>query len=161
MERANPLSKQIKFAWTFRNICRLQILLLEPSADCKSFSWNHLLDPDRLKSYITHGIGPDGVLTKLDRVQVAIKYLMRDVVQYKKCDKEGKIILERLGLWKTSFRSENIANIKNRATREKDTTSKDLKAMQDLVHSTVAFEKVQNILEELNPSDDNIDFLVI
>ena len=32
--------------------------------------------------------------------------------------------------------------------------------MQDLVHSTVAFEKVKNILEEPNPSNDNIDFLV-
>ena len=43
---------------------------------------------------------------------------------------------------------------------EKDTTSKYLKATHDLVHSKVAFEKVQNILEEQNPSDDNIDFLV-
>ena len=131
----------------------MQNLLLEP-----------LLDPDRLKRYITHlqknGIGPDGVLTKLDRVQAAIKYLMRDVVQYRKCDKEGKIILELLQLWKTLFRSEKIAHIKDRAALEKDTTSKDLKAMQDLVHSTVAFEKVKNILEEPNPSDDNIDFLV-
>ena len=124
-------------------------------ADCKSFSWNHLLDPDKLKSYISHlqknGIGPDGVLTKLDRVQTAIKYVMRDLVQYKKCGTEGKIILERLALWKTSFRSEKIANVRDRAAREKDTTSKDLKAMHDLMHSKVAFEKVQNILEEQNP----------
>ena len=54
--------------------------------DCKCFSWNHLLNPDKLKSYITHlqknGIGPDGVLTKLDRIQGAVRYLMRDLVQY-------------------------------------------------------------------------------
>ena len=55
---------------------------------------------------------------------------------------------------------DKITHIKDRAVREKDTTSKDLKAMQDLVHSTVAFEKVKNILEEPTPSDDNIDILV-
>ena len=64
-------------------------------ADYKSFSWNHLLDPDRLKSYITHlqkiGIGTDGVLTKLDRVQTAIKYLMRDLVQYKNVVQREKL----------------------------------------------------------------------
>ena len=87
--------------------------------DCKTFSWNHLLDPDRLKRYITHlqknGIGPDGVFTKLDRVQAAIKYLMRDVVQYRKCDKEGKIIMAIVE------NVEKITHIKDRAVREKDT----------------------------------------
>ena len=132
-------------------------------ADCKCFSWNHLLNPDKLKSYITHlqknGVGPDGVLTKLDRIQAAVRYLMRDLVQYKKHVTEGKIILERLALWKTSFRAEKIANVRDRAAREKDTTSEDLKATHNLVHSTAAFEKVKNILEEQNPSDDHIDFL--
>ena len=83
---------------------------------------------------------------------------MKDLVQYKKCGTEGKIILERLALWKTSFRSETIANVRDRTAREKDTTSKDLKAMHDLVHSKVAFEKVQNPSDD--NIDDNIDFLV-
>ena len=48
--------------------------------------------------------------------------------------------------------------MKDKASQEKATMSEDLKAMQDLVHSTVGFEEVKSMLEEPNPSDENIDF---
>ena len=77
-------------------------------ADSTQLKWDNLLDTDRLKQYVEKlqktAIGPDGLVTKLDRVQTALRYLMRDVPKYKTSDAAMKTI-ERVGLWKAGFRT--------------------------------------------------------
>ena len=105
-----------------------------------------------------NSIGPDGILTKLDRIQAALKYLRRDIDQFRKSE-EVVVVLDRLALWKMSFRSNKIIKMKEKAAREVDTTTDDLKAIELLIHSPVAFEKVTKIIEVTNPSDEDSNFL--
>jgi len=85
-------------------------------ADNKQLSWKNLFDIDRMKSYFEYlkkcGIGPDGILTKIERMQTCIKYLVRANDTYKTRRADANDVLDRISLWKTSFRNEKILTTK-------------------------------------------------
>jgi len=119
-------------------------------------------DTDRLKQYVEKlqktAIGPDGLVTKLDRVQTALRYLMRDVPKYKTSDAAMKTI-ERVGLWKAGFRTAKITHTRDKAAREVDTTDDDMQALKELIHSKIAKTKVETIVNRGKSSDEDINFI--
>ena len=131
-------------------------------ADSTQLKWDNLLDTDRLKQYVEKlqktAIGPDGLVTKLDRVQTALRYLMRDVPKYKTSDAAMKTI-ERVGLWKASFRTAKITHTRDKAAREVDTTDDDMQALKELIHSKIAKTKVETIVNRGKSSDEDINFI--
>ena len=131
-------------------------------ADSTQLKWDNLLDTDRLKQYVEKlqktAIGPDGLVTKLDRVQTALRYLMRDVPKYKTSDAAMKTI-ERVGLWKAGFRTAKITHTRDKAAREVDTTDDDMQALKELIHSKIAKTKVETIVNRGKSSDEDINFI--
>ena len=131
-------------------------------ADSTQLKWDNLLDTDRLKQYVEKlqktAIGPDGLVTKLDRVQTALRYLMRDVPKYKTSDAATKTI-ERVGLWKAGFRTAKITHTRDKAAREVDTTDDDMQALKELIHSKIAKTKVETIVNRGKSSDEDINFI--
>ena len=106
-------------------------------ADIHKFSWDHLLDVDRMKMYVhkleNDSIGPDGILSKLDHLQTGVKYIMR-VLPKCNASQEGKQALERVQLWKSSFQTKKVQHGKQKAVREKDTAEEDFRNMRELVN---------------------------
>ena len=131
-------------------------------ADSRQFIWDNLLNTNRVKQFVEKlqktAIGPDGLVTKLDRIQTALRYLMRDVPKYKTSDAAMNTI-ERVGLWKASFGTAKITHTRDKAAREVDTTDDDMQAMKELIHSKIAKTKVETIVNRANPSDKDINFI--
>ena len=76
----------------------------------KELQLRYLLDVDRLRQFVNlmeeSRIGPDGICTKIDRRQVAIRYLVRDVTKFKSMGVEALEVIDRLSIWKSLYRKE-------------------------------------------------------
>ena len=129
----------------------------------RTFSWHFVLEEQKLKSYIQYlkdnGLGPDGILTKIERILTCIKYLLREHSNFKERREDAKNVMDRIGLWKMSFRSDKIKHTKDKAARELDTTEDDLETMQKVVNAPGAIRKANRIIEKEDPSDDDVDFI--
>ena len=118
-------------------------------ADIHKFSWDHLLDVDRMKMYVhkleNDSIGPDGILSKLDDLQTGVNYIMR-VLPKCNASQEGKQALERVQLWKSSFQTKKVQHGKQKAVREKDTAEEDFRNMRELINCAEGVQRVNEIL---------------
>lgn len=75
----------------------------------------NLLSTTHLKSFITvlenQEVGPDGILSKLDNIQTAIRYCGREVDSFP----DTKDVMERISLLKSTFRSQKAKRSYERA----------------------------------------------
>ncbi len=99
---------------------------------CK-FKWEHLFDQKQLKLYIDKleksKLGPDGILTKLDRFLYAIKYVQTEVpAAVAPSTAEQTSTVERLCRWKSTFAQKKLTHTMNVAAREslKDDSSSNI-----------------------------------
>ena len=74
-------------------------------ANRNNCDWSVLADIDKLKEFVTllenGGIGPDGMVTKIDRLLTAINYVQRGKITNIPDD-----LQQRVELWKSSFKRE-------------------------------------------------------
>ena len=79
--------------------------------DQSAFSWESLLDASKIINDIEKlekfSIGSEGILTKLDRIQTALKYIQREIPEFSSCSEVFKV-LDRISLWKATFGGEKI-----------------------------------------------------
>ena len=95
------------------------------------FKWRELWEEQKLKSYVKlleeTGIGADGICSKLDRLQCGLRYVTREHKHlYSVHNQEIKSALDKLGVWKGSFRSKRLTHAMTRAAEYQDTTDEDL-----------------------------------
>lgn len=74
----------------------------------KKCDWKHLRDTDKMKEYVRKlersKVGPYGIVTKIHRLELAIRYLRR-----KELEDIPSSITERLKLWKRAFNKDSEA----------------------------------------------------
>lgn len=96
-------------------------------ADSTKFDWNCLSSYKTIREYIKkleeYEVGPDGILSKLDNFQLVIKYCIREVKDFP--HDAGKDAIDRIGTWKSTFRTKKTATMHARVMRSADSTSLD------------------------------------
>ena len=90
---------------------------------------------------------------------MAIRYLVRDVAKFKSVGVEAQEVIDRLSIWKSSYRKEKMKKQFTRAAEELDTTSEDLKTINMLTNNERALQRVLQIVETTNPTDEDINFI--
>ena len=78
-------------------------------ANMEVCTFESLLNIEKLKAFLAHleesGIGPDGITTKLDNIETAMKYVRRErlIIDF------PQSLIDRISLWKTSFKKKKPA----------------------------------------------------
>ena len=84
-------------------------------ASPEAFRWSTLVDHLKVKSYIKKldeiEIGPDGIVSKLDNLVLAIKYASKEVAEIANKPHDVQKITERIAEWRSSYK------VKKRVTR--------------------------------------------
>ena len=115
-------------------------------ADKKKCDWKHLRDTEKLKEYVDKlekqsKIGPYGIVTKIHRLEVAIRYLRR-----KELEDIPSSVVERLKLWKRSFSKDSEARKLSRGLEENNPPSV-LTKVQELLSNRQLQSELKDILQ--------------
>ena len=120
-----------------------------------TFTWRAIFNHQAVKAYFDQvqqdGIGPDGIITKIDRICHLLKYLSLEVQEFEKCD-DIPSLQARFEGWKASFKKEKLRLDQERQARNEGKNENALQSISTLFSNKYLLSDVQQIVLDAESS---------
>ena len=134
--------------------------------DKSKIKWISLFDQVSLKSYVDKlvdsKIGPDGIMSKLERLIIAINYTLRELKLSSSEMQMAKLAKERIEAWKGSFKVKKSSHAMEKAAHdaaEERDVSEDIQSLHHVLSSKRAEKRLTAALGMDNLSAEEQDFI--
>ena len=132
-------------------------------SDETKFSWLNITNESKIRGHVEKleeaGVGPDGILTKLERLQLGMKYALMEIENVRKHKEEAELASSRIDMWKGTFKVKKLTHAHNVAAESVDKTDDDLEFLRKLLSNETAKRRVQSIIQKMTPNKDEFNFI--